>query len=93
MGITRKVVEKPKKRDRAELIKKHEKIGGLLGLKPVPTHTLAWKEDRLELDTGDCYPIVDVLERIAELMGQMAVNRKPAQGAGSSSKPQPKKAK
>lgn len=68
MGINRKVVEKPKKRDRAELIEKHQKIGELLKLDPVPTHTLAWKEDRLDLDSGDCYPVIDVLGKISELL-------------------------
>ena len=40
----------------------------LLGLNTVPLHELAWKEERLDLGSGDCYPMVDVLERIAEVL-------------------------
>lgn len=58
----------PKKRQKEDLEKKHEKIGELLGLEKVPLHTLAWKEPRLDLGSGDCYPVVDVLERLAVLM-------------------------
>ena len=72
MSIERKIVAKPKKRDQDQLIEKHKRIGELLGLEKVPTHTLSWKEPNLELDTADCYPIVDVLEKIAELIKEKA---------------------
>ena len=57
------------KRQKENLIEKNKRIGELLRLKKVPLHLLAWKEPKLGLDTGDCYPLVDVLERIAELVG------------------------
>jgi len=56
----------PKKRQVEDLIEKRKKIGELLKLDKVPLHVLAWKEPRLELGDGDCYPVIDVLERIAE---------------------------
>ena len=71
MRIQRKAVRQLPRRQQADLIEKAEKIGKLLGLDPVPTHTLAWKEQRLEIGTGDCYPMMDVLERIAELVGSV----------------------
>ena len=70
MAIQRKVVNQLPRRQEGDLIKKAEKIGKLLDLDPVPTHTLAWKEQRMSIGTGDCYPLMDVLERIAELVGK-----------------------
>lgn len=69
--ISRKVIEQPKKRLASELQEKAERIGNLLGLDKVPVHTLAWKEIRLQLSTGDCYPLYDVLEKIAEDIAAM----------------------
>lgn len=90
MPIERKMVSKPKKRDNDLLLEKRKKIGDLLGLKKVPTHTLAWKEPRLELDTAECYPLVDIFERIAELVpfpSKSYVNAKSAPtGSGGSQK-------
>ena len=77
MGIQRKAVTQPVRRQQSELIDKHEKIGALLQLDKVPVHTMAWKERRLELSDGDCYPLVDVLERIAEIIGTSKKKRKP----------------
>ena len=74
--IERKMRNLPPKRQQEDLIKKHEKIGELLGLEKVPLHLLAWKEARLELGDGDCYPIIDVLERIAEYMPQRQGEKK-----------------
>lgn len=70
------------KRLKDDILIKNEKIGELLGLEKVPLHTLAWKEPRLDLASGDCYPVVDVLGRIADLLniksGQKeAVKRSP----------------
>ena len=72
MSIQRKVKVQEPKRQQSELIEKHKKIGELLQLERVPVHRLAWKEPRLELETADCYPVVDVLERIAELLPEIA---------------------
>jgi len=77
MSITRKVQQAPKKRLQSELHRKAERIGALLGMEGVPTHTLAWKELRLETSTGDCYPLYDVLERMAELIAEI----EPSEGA------------
>ena len=77
MGIQRKVVSQQPRRQQSELVEKNEKIGELLNLEKVPTHLMAWKEPRLDLGTGDCYPLVDVLERIAELVGT-SKKKKPA---------------
>jgi hypothetical protein len=63
--IARKVVNKMSKRLPSELFEKARNIGKLLDLEPVPKHTMAWQEPRLELDTGDCYPLIDILERLA----------------------------
>ena len=65
--IERQVRERAAKRQVDDIIEKNKKIGELLGVEKVPLHVLAWKEPRLELGEGDCYPVVDVLEKIAEL--------------------------
>lgn len=74
MSITRKVQPVPKKRLQSELHRKAERIGALLGMEGVPTHTLAWKELRLETRTGDCYPVYDVLERVAEKIARIELS-------------------
>ena len=66
--IQRKARQVDPKRQVADLIEKHKKIGELLKLEKVPLHVLAWKEPRYELGDGDCYPLVDVIERLAELV-------------------------
>ena len=81
MPIERKIKAQEQKRQPGTLVEKHKKIGELLSLKKVPLHTLAWKEPRLELDTGECYPVVDVLERLAEyvnFLDEPGGNKKPA---------------
>jgi hypothetical protein len=76
--IARKVVNKMSKRLPSELFEKARNIGKLLDLEPVPKHTMAWQEPRLELDTGDCYPLIDILERLAMVMrGQGVVIEHP----------------
>ena len=65
--IERQVRERAAKRQVDDIIEKNKKIGELLGVEKVPLHVLAWKEPRLELGEGDCYPVVDILEKIAEL--------------------------
>ena len=63
------------KRQAEDLLKKAEKIGELLKLDGVATFNMAWKEPRLDLPGGgECYPLIDVLERLAE----MAVVKKTA---------------
>lgn len=76
MPIERQTIVKPPKRQKAELEEKARKIARLLKLDPVPTHTLAWKEPRLETDNADCFPLIDVLEKVAELLA--ATEEKPA---------------
>lgn len=72
MGIQRKVVTQLPKRQQVDLIEKHMLIGELLQLDVVPTHTLAWKEPRLELSPGECYPIVDVLLGISKMLDKIS---------------------
>ena len=87
MPIQRRAVTQLPKRQKDELIEKHKRIGECLGLKTVPQHTLAWKEERLELDSGDCYPLVDVLDRIATLLfEQMTRSAKKAEPKQASAK-------
>ena len=71
--IERQVRERAKKRQVDEIIEKNKKIGELLGVEKVPLHVLAWKEPRLELGEGDCYPVVDVLEKIAEFIVSLSL--------------------
>ena len=66
--IQRKVKNLAPRRQKEDLIEKHKKIGELLELEKVPLHVLSWKEPRYELGDGDCYPLVDVIEKIAELL-------------------------
>lgn len=66
--VTHTVRVMPKKRQVEDLIAKRKKIGELLGLKKVPLHVLAWQEPKLELGDGDCYPLIDVLERLSQLI-------------------------
>ena len=68
--IERKVRAVSNRRLKEELLEKNRRIGELLGLDLVPLHTLAWQEPKLETGTGDCYPMVDILERIAELLNK-----------------------
>lgn len=77
MPIERRVKKIPSKRQKSELIQKNERIGKLLGLEKVPTHTLSWKEPHLELETADCYPMVDVLECIAQILNVIVAAKKP----------------
>ena len=74
--IERKLRNLPPKRQQEDLIKKHEKIGELLGLEKVPLHLLAWKEARLELGGGDCYPVIDVLQKVAEMVSVLVPEKK-----------------
>ena len=55
------------KRQTKDRLEKNERIGELLKLDKVPLHCLEWKEPRLNLPGGDCYPLVDVLLGLAEL--------------------------
>ena len=58
----------PDKRQLKDLYQTAEKIGDLLGLKPVPVHLMTWKEPRLNLENkGECFPLIDVLEKLAEM--------------------------
>jgi hypothetical protein len=70
MGIERKAARQLPKRLKSEILAKHERIGHWLGLQKVPLHELAWKETRLDLEGGDCYPLIDVLETMAEMVGK-----------------------
>lgn len=59
----------PNKRQVKDLLEKAEKIGELLNLEKVPTFCMTWKERRLDLPGGgECYPLIDVLERLAEMV-------------------------
>ena len=79
MPIERKSIVPTKRRSWEELREEHKKIGELLGLKKVPLHTLAWKEQRLELGDGDCYPFIDLLAKVAELLAKKRPRRKKSQ--------------
>lgn len=68
MAIQRKAVQAQPKRQVDDILAKNAQIGESLGLEKVPLHTLTWKEPRLDLDSGDCYPLVDVLLAIAEAL-------------------------
>lgn len=61
----------PIKRHQADLERKAIEIGELIDLEKVPKHILAWKEPRLEIGDADCYPIIDVLHRIATMLSEM----------------------
>lgn len=74
MGIERQAPIILPKRQKDEIMAKHERIGEYLGLNKVPIHQLAWKEARMELDGGDCYPLIDVLETMAERIHDLSVN-------------------
>lgn len=74
MAVQRKLRRVIQKRLKADNIEKNEKIGELLGMDPVPVHHLAYKEQRLDRSDGDCYPLVDVFLRIAELVGKPKLN-------------------
>ena len=68
----------PNKRQKIDILKQGERIGELLGLERVPTFCMAWKEPRLDLPGGgDCYPLVNVLEKLAELVGISAKMKSP----------------
>ena len=57
----------PNRRQKIDILKQGERIGELLGLEKVPTFCMAWKEPRIDLPGGgECYPLVNVLERLAE---------------------------
>ena len=71
--IERKLKKVVKRRGKDEILAKHKKIGELLGMPLTPLHELAWKEWRLDLGSGDCYPLIDVIERIVELITQVGV--------------------
>jgi len=59
----------PNKRQIKDLNKKAEKIGDLLNLKKVASFNMAWQEPRINLEGGgECYPLIDVLERLAEMV-------------------------
>ena len=58
----------PDKRQMSDLWETAKKIGDILGLKPTPVHLMTWKEPRLNLENkGECYPLIDVLEKLAEI--------------------------
>ena len=73
MPIQRKVVQIPKKRNTADIAKTAERIGELLGIEKTPSHVMAWKEPRLLTTTNDCYPLVSVLEKLAEEIAELKV--------------------
>jgi hypothetical protein len=57
------------KRQVIDILKAGEKIGELLELDKVPTFNMTWRELRLDIPGGgDCYPLIDVLEKMAELI-------------------------
>ena len=56
------------KRQKADRLEKNARIGELLNLEKVPLHCLEWQEPKLELGTGDCYPLIDVFLRLAQLV-------------------------
>ena len=65
----REMDRNPNRRQKIDILKQGERIGELLGLEKVPTFCMAWKEPRLDLPGGgDCYPLVNVLERLAEIV-------------------------
>jgi hypothetical protein len=67
----------PEKRQKDDLLKKAEKIGDLLKLEKVATFNMAWKEPRLDLPGGgECYPLIDVFEKIAEILNTPVVPKK-----------------
>ena len=68
--IQRKAPKVLPRRQPSDILEKNEQIGTLLGLEKVAVHTLSWKEQRLPLASGDCYPTVDVLLKIAELLSK-----------------------
>ena len=78
----------PDKRLVSDLIRKGEKIGNLLKLKKVATFNMAWKEPRLALEnSGECYPIIDVLEKLAEMVSApVVIEEKPAVKRGRKKK-------
>ena len=87
MPIERKLKTQIRKRQESELVEKHRRIGELLNMEPVPVHTLAWKEQRLSLETADCYPIVDVLERMSELLNELLRGHPILEKSGRKQKP------
>jgi len=70
MGIQRKAPRVLPRRQPDDILEKNEKIGELLGLEKVAVHTLSWKEQRLNLKSGDCYPVVDMLLKMAEMLAE-----------------------
>ena len=68
MGINRKAQKMLPRRQPSDILEKNEQIGELLGLEKVAVHTLSWKEQRLQLKSGDCYPVVDMYLKMAELL-------------------------
>ena len=67
----------PDKRQVSDILDKGEKIGKLLGIEKVATFNMTWKEPRIDLPGGgECYPRIDVLERISELISKPARGKK-----------------
>ena len=72
----REMDRNPNRRQKIDILKQGERIGELLGLEKVPTFCMAWKEPRLDLPGGgDCYPLVNVLERLAEMAVMLAATK------------------
>jgi hypothetical protein len=62
----------PSKRQVKDLLEKAVEIGELLELDKVATFNMAWKEPRLDLPGGgECYPLIDVLERLASVFKEV----------------------
>lgn len=68
MPIERRAPKKQIRRKVSDLMESHERIRVLLGMEKTPTHTLTWKETRLDLQGGDCLPLIDVIEKIAVVL-------------------------
>ena len=83
MPIQRPAPKVLPKRLVSELTKKVEKIGELLNLESIPTHQLAWKEERMNTSTGDCYPVLDfrlaVAQQLYNLSSKIDELNQPAQ--------------
>ena len=75
--IERKIRKPIIRRQTADRLKKNEAIGELLKMEKVPLHCLEWKETKFELEGGDCYPMVDVILKLAEMVSQNHIYNKP----------------